>query len=230
MKIVTIEDTPELRLPHDHWIPEVAREPITEAGSSKAGGVDMYKLLKESLRQRPDYIIVGEVRGREAFVLFQQIATGHPGLSTIHSENLDRLVDRLTTKPIELPPSLLGNLDVVVFLKKIKRGDNYVRRVNEVLEMKEYDRENEKPVVSELFKWNPKDDTIDISSKSIVLQEIAEEKGASEEEIKSDLKDRIKVLRWMVRKGVKNLEAINKIIDMYSSKREELMEKIESTW
>lgn len=230
MKIVTIEDTPELRLPHDHWIPEVAREPISEEGGKDVGSVDMYKLLKESLRQRPDYIIVGEVRGKEAFVLFQQMATGHPGLSTVHSENLERLVDRLTTDPIDLPPSLLENLDIMIFLDKTRRGGNFVRRINQVLEMKRYDRDSDKPIVNELFKWDPKKDKIGSENSSAVLKEIAREEGIEEDDIKRDLKDRIKVIEWMVERGIKNLDSINRIIEMYDSNKENLMAKIESSW
>lgn len=230
MKIVTIEDTPELRLPHEHWIPEVSREPIGSKGSNKnRGEVDMYKLLKESLRQRPDYIIVGEVRGKEAFVLFQQMATGHPGLSTIHSDNLERLVDRLTTQPIGLPPSLIENLDMVIFLNKIRHKGSYVRRANEILEMEKYDREKDSPIVNRIFSWDPKDDMIKTQGKSKILDEIAEERAVEPEELKDDIKDRTKVLRWMVQSGVRNLESIGKIIGMYYNNKESLMERIEAT-
>ncbi|MFP4046092.1 MAG: type II/IV secretion system ATPase subunit, partial [Candidatus Aenigmatarchaeota archaeon] len=227
MKIVTIEDTPELRLPHEHWIPEVSREPISSKGGQERGEVDMYKLLKESLRQRPDYIIVGEVRGKEAFVLFQQMATGHPGLSTIHSDNLERLVDRLTTQPIGLPPSLIENLDMIVFLNKIRHRGSYVRRVKELLEMEKYDRKQDIPIVNKLFSWNPKNDNIDTEGKSIILKEIAEERAVSPEELKKDLEDRTKVLRWMVQNSIRNLNSIGKIIGMYYHNKENLMERVE---
>ena len=107
LKIVSIEDTAELVLPHTHWVPSVARLPMSEMGGKKIGEVDLFDLLKESLRQRPDYLIVGEVRGKEAYVLFQQIATGHSSLSTIHADSMERLVDRLTTPPISLPANLI---------------------------------------------------------------------------------------------------------------------------
>src|SRR3989338_7955806 len=92
LKVVSIEDTPELRLPLPHWVPHVARSAISVKG--KTGEVTLFDLLKSSLRQRPDYIIVGEVRGKEAFVLFQQIATGHSGLATIHAASISQLIDR----------------------------------------------------------------------------------------------------------------------------------------
>ncbi|MFB6215837.1 MAG: type II/IV secretion system ATPase subunit, partial [Candidatus Aenigmatarchaeota archaeon] len=224
MKVVTIEDTPELRLPHDHWVPEVARESIS---SDEESGVDMYRLLKESLRQRPDYITVGEVRGREAFVLFQQMATGHPGFSTIHSENLDRLVDRLTTEPINLPPSLIENLDSIVFLKKTTKQGNTIRRVNEVLEMESYDRERDRPIVNQVFKWDPNSDKMEVGASSTLLKSIAEDRAMDQDEITEELKDRVKVIEWLVEKSVRNLDSINKAIEMYYTNKERLMERIE---
>ena len=113
LKILSIEDTPELRLPHMHWVPEVARSPLSVRG--KTGEVTLFDLLKSSLRQRPDYIIVGEVRGVEAYVLFQQIATGHAALATIHAATLPQLMDRLTTPPINLPSSLFITWGMVVY-------------------------------------------------------------------------------------------------------------------
>ncbi|MCK4714971.1 MAG: type II/IV secretion system ATPase subunit, partial [Candidatus Aenigmarchaeota archaeon] len=126
LKIVSIEDTPELRLPHPHWIPEVARTPLSIKGS--VGDVSLFDLLKSSLRQRPDYIVMGEVRGKEAFVLFQQMATGHPSLATIHAASINQLVDRLTTPPISLPPSLIENINTIVFLSLSRHSGRYIRR------------------------------------------------------------------------------------------------------
>ena len=120
MKIVSIEDTAELRLPHPHWVPHVARVPISTEEGKRKGEVDLFDLLKESLRQRPDYVIVGEVRGKEAYVLFQQMAMGHPSLATIHADTLEKLTNRLITPPISLPPSLLESLDLIIFLTKMK--------------------------------------------------------------------------------------------------------------
>lgn len=227
LKIVTIEDTPELRLPHNHWVPEVARETISDSQRDSRNQVDMYSLLRASLRQRPDYIVVGEVRGREAFVLFQQMATGHPGLSTIHAENLNRLTDRLTTKPIELPPSLLENLDIVIFLLKTRRKGGYIRRVNEIVEIEKYDRQKNIPIANQVFKWNPKNDKIKTKGTSLLVKRIAEEKAMEEKEIIQDLKDRIKVLEWMRDEEIDEINTINRIIEKYHNNKEILLETIE---
>ena len=116
-KIVSIEDTSELQLPHSNWIPEVTRAGF---GPDKYGEIDMHNLLKSSLRQRPDYLIVGEVRGVEAEVLFQAMVTGHPGLSTYMQILWRQLSIDWALPPIQLPLSVLQNLDIIVFLEKMK--------------------------------------------------------------------------------------------------------------
>ncbi|HKZ40612.1 MAG TPA: type II/IV secretion system ATPase subunit, partial [Candidatus Hodarchaeales archaeon] len=155
-KIVSIEDTAELKLPHPHWVPHVAR--VAMSAEKKAGEIDLFDLLRESLRQRPDYIIVGEVRGPEAFVLFQEMATGHASLSTIHAENLPRLIDRLTTPPISLPGSLIEALDAVVFMSGTRYKDAQVRRVTEVVEITGFNRRTKLPEFNQVFKWDAMND------------------------------------------------------------------------
>ncbi|MCD6558000.1 MAG: type II/IV secretion system ATPase subunit [Candidatus Aenigmarchaeota archaeon] len=221
-KIVSIEDTPELRLAHAHWIPEVARSPI----STKKTDVDMFYLLKESLRQRPDYIIVGEVRGKEAYVLFQQISTGHPGLSTIHAESFVKLLDRLTTKPIELPMSSIENIDTIIFLQRIKKGKKYIRRVSEVVEVVGYDRDRKEPVVNRVFMWDPKTDSIKTVGKSFVLKKIAEKTNMSEHEIQEELRRRAEVLEWAVKHGISNYKEFTELINLYQTYPDKLLEKI----
>ncbi len=225
MKIVSIEDTPELRFSHPHWVPEVARQAISKIGGKITGQVDMFDLLRESLRQRPDFIIVGEVRGKEAYVLFQQMATGHPGLSTIHADSMDKLTDRLRTEPINLPPGLIENLDIIIFLSRIKRGDKYVRRIREVMEMENYDIEKEKVVANTVFEWNPVKDYFE-SSGSIILEKISKQTGQPEEEIKMELKRRALVLEWGKKIGIKDYRNFGKLVRMYYANSEELLNKI----
>ncbi len=225
MKIVSIEDTPELRFSHPHWVPEVAREAISEIGGKKMGHVDLFDLLKESLRQRPDYIIVGEVRGKEAYVLFQQMATGHPGLSTIHAETVEKLIDRLTTEPINLPPSLIENLDIIIFLSRIKRKDKYERRVKQIMEMEGYDIKEEKVNTNEVFKWDPVKDVFN-SSGSVILQKISEQTGIPEDEVEKEIENRVKVLEWGKKKGIKDYKNFGRLVRTYYANSENLMKKI----
>ncbi len=225
MKIVSIEDTPELRLPHPHWIPEVARTAISEG--KKVGDVNLFDLLKGSLRQRPDYIIVGEVRGAEAFVLFQQIATGHAGLATIHAASLPQLIDRLTTPPISLPPSLIQNLDVIVFLLQVKSRDRYVRRANQILEVTGL--KGGKPLTTEIFKWKPVEDKFEIKEKSQVSEHIAKSLGLTEASLKEELRVRREILEWMLEKRMFDYREIAKILSGYYSDPERIITLVEET-
>ena len=223
MKIVSIEDTGELKLPHPHWVPGVAR---TTVGIGESYQVDMFELLRESLRQRPDYIIVGEVRGKEAFVLFQQMAVGHPGLSTIHAETFEKLIDRLTTDPISLPPSLIGTLDIILFLNRIKKENIYLRRVVNLTEVVRYDREKRMPIVKTLFEWDPVKDMFITKAKSMFLKKVVNITGMSENDIQEEIRKRAKILRWMVERGVKDYRMVSKIINVYYNNPEGLLRRI----
>ncbi len=226
MKIISIEDTSELRLPHPHWVPEVARVAMTEMFSE--GKVDMYELLRSSLRQRPDYIIVGEVRGHEAYVLFQQMSIGHTGLATIHAENFPKLLDRLTTKPISLPINLIQNLDVIIFLKRVReRSGRYLRRVSSVIEICGYDREKEMPISNELFKWDPIKDEFVAVNKSYVLKKIIDNVGLNRDSVHNDLKRRAKVLKWMVDKNIRDYRKVSGVLNLFYISPDYLMGRIE---
>ena len=222
MKIVSIEDTSEIRLPHTHWVPEVARTPISEEGK-----VDMFELLRESLRQRPDYIIVGEVRGKEAYVLFQQMAVGHPGLSTVHAENFSKLLDRMTSPPINLPPNLLENLDLILFIKRFKQGRKYIRRVSSTTEVIGYDQNIKMPVINEVIGWDAKTDTFKAIGKSALLGKISDSTGISEKEIWTSIEQRAKVIKWLVKKNITDYKKIASVISMFYLSPDFLLGRIE---
>ncbi len=226
LKIVSIEDTPELRLPHPNWVPEVSREGFG-FGEHQTGEVTMDDLLKESLRQRPDYIIVGEVRGEEAYILFQQIATGHPGMSTIHASSLQKVMDRLTTKPIELPPSLIENLDLIVFMKRSRRRGKYLRRVDNIYEFEGYSKEDDKPLVNRIFTWDASDDKFENPNESYILHKISEEHGTTPREVQEELLRREKILKWMLKNDIKHYKEVARIISNYYDRPEEVMKKVE---
>ena len=223
LRIVSIEDTAELMLPHLHWVPSVARLPIAEIEGKKLGEVDLFDLLKESLRQRPDYLIVGEVRGKEAYVLFQQIATGHASMSTIHADSMERLVDRLTTPPISLPASLIEALDIIIFAVRIKYGSTYVRRINSIYEVLGFDREKNFPLVNEIFKWNPTGDTYETVNPSFVLKKISQQYGIREEVLQREISQRIKVINWMFERDIEDYINVAKIIKLYYTRPEDLL-------
>jgi flagellar protein FlaI len=205
-------------------VPQVARSGFGET-TEEGGEVSMDNLLKESLRMRPEYIIVGEVRGEEAYILFQQMATGHTGLSTIHADSMDKLMNRLTTNPINLSPSLIETLDFVLLVSKLRRGGSYVRRVKGIHEILGYD-ERQGVDSNKVFEWNPENDEYEQINKSVMLQEIADESAIDYEKLKNDLKNKQQVLAYMQQEQIKNYEDVGDIISMYYSNPEGLIEKI----
>lgn len=222
-KIVSIEDTGELRLPHPNWIPEVARETLAEGGK---GSVSLYDLLRESLRQRPDRIVVGEVRGRETFILFQSMATGHPGLSTIHAESIETLIDRLITPPINLPVSLLETLDMVIFISRVKMGDKTVRRLTAIEEIAGVDHKTRRPIINTFSQWNPRKDEFEIKNTSAILKKIIEMTGINKKKMEEDIINKAKVLEWLSKNKITDYKNFGKYLAQYNSNSKEFLKRI----
>ena len=170
-KIVSIEDTPELQVPHKNWIRETTR------GSSKdntGAEVGMFDLLKAALRQRPDRIIVGEIRGEEGAIAFQAMQTGHGVMSTFHAASVEKLIQRLTGSPINIPKTYVDALDVVLIQAAVKiAGRGMARRVMSINEIVGYDPISESFSFIEAFKWNPATDTFEFPGfmNSFLLEE-----------------------------------------------------------
>jgi flagellar protein FlaI len=192
LKIVSIEDTAELNLLHENWVQSVSRSGLSAAGENKYGEVSMFDLLKASFRQRPDYVIVGEVRGKEATVMFQGMASGHAGLGTIHAESLAAVIERLSTPPISLPRSLIGILDILIIQVSTPQIHENSRRCKEIIEIiPEKDKIGSKSV----FRWDSNKDETYFFSESRILEE---GEKISEEE----LENRVKFLKLMNDKKV----------------------------
>ncbi|HEC89941.1 MAG TPA: secretion system protein E, partial [Thermoplasmatales archaeon] len=139
-KIVSIEETREINLPHPNWIPGVARSGFGDVVDGKlAGEIDMYDLMKAALRQRPEYILVGEIRGREAYVLFQAMATGHVTYSTIHADSIKSLIHRLEGEPINIPRIMLQSLDIVALQTIVRVKNKRGRRCTQIIEIIDID-------------------------------------------------------------------------------------------
>ncbi len=226
-KVVSIEDTPELRLPHEHWVPEVARESVEAEEGGGEGTVTMFDLLKGSLRQRPDYIIVGEIRGREAAVLFQQMATGHPGLSTFHADSLEKVINRLITRPINLPPSLLDTLDLLLFAKRLRYKGRYIRRVVEVDEVLTYDLKNNNLKTNKVFEWDSMRDEIVPVHRSLLLQQISKNTGIPVGKLKQEIVNRMRVLEWMQARYITHYKRVGEVIKAYYNDPDSLLQLVE---
>ncbi|MBT3940975.1 type II/IV secretion system ATPase subunit [Candidatus Woesearchaeota archaeon] len=224
-KIVSIEDTAELQIPHVNWMPQVTRAGFGAAGY---GAVSMFDLLTAALRQRPDYLIVGEVRGKEASVLFHAMSTGHPGLSTLHADSVSAVIDRLTTRPIELPASLLRNLDIIIFLEKTRKGDKLIRRIGKIIEVEGYDKKNNQLETNTVFEWMPAKDSFNIKD-SHVIKKIADRAGWSVSELHQELMRRVKVLKWMQKNNIHNFIDVASIIHMYYINPQQLSTYMQST-
>ncbi|MEM2297134.1 MAG: type II/IV secretion system ATPase subunit [Ignisphaera sp.] len=211
-KIVTIEDTPELRLPHENWVQLVSRPSYIGSG---VGEVSLFHLVKLSLRYRPDVIVVGEVRGEEAYVLFQAIATGHSGMTTLHAENVDAAAKRLTSPPMNIPSSYIPLVNIAMVIRRVQIRDEKgrprpARRITNVWEVKDYEN------YLEVAKWNPAEDafTIDLS-RSIVVDRVSELTGLSRNELIDEVEKRKQVLIWLAKKGLSDYRSVSTYVYRY---------------
>jgi flagellar protein FlaI len=225
-KIVSIEDTREINLPHENWIPSVSREGfgIPESTGRRYGEVDLFDLLKESFRQNPDYVIVGEVRGKEAYVLFQGMASGHASLGTIHAGSIEDVMKRLQTPPIELSPSLIESLDAVIVMTNAREKGKSSRRVKEISEIQSVDSHTGTAHTKKIFVWIPSEDVFkeDIA-ESILLQKISFEEGVQPQKIMSELTDRKAVMAWMQKNSIVHFEHVCDVINMYYKEKSIVM-------
>src|SRR3989344_3609211 len=172
-RVVSIEDTREINLPRENWLPAVAR---TSIGVGKVGEIDLFEILKASFRQTPDYLIVGEVRGKEAFVLFQGMASGHASISTMHADSVDTLIRRLQTPPINLSPTLVNTLDCVVIAAHALVEKHETRRVREVVEIVNVNRDGTALINTPLI-WDAKGDIFYFKKQSKVFEKISVRQG-----------------------------------------------------
>jgi len=222
-KIVSIEDTQELKLPHENWIPAVSRQSFTD---KQIGEINQFDLLRAALRQRPDIIIVGETRGREAYTLFQAMATGHGGFSSIHADSIDATLTRLSSAPMDVPKALIANsLDIVTLQLKFRVNDKSIRRIIQVSEIAGINERTGDFKTNSVFKWDPKTDTHQFSGNSLMFKKIIERDGESEEQINHEITKRRVALQWMVKNNIRDLEQVSENINEFYNDSERFYEK-----
>jgi archaeal flagellar protein FlaI len=222
-KIVSIEDTQELNLPHENWIPAVSRQNFTDG---QIGEINQYDLLRAALRQRPDIIIVGETRGREAYTLFQAMATGHGGFSSIHADSVEATLTRLASSPMDIPKTLIANtLDLIYLQLKLRVKDKSVRRVIQISEIAGLDENTGEIRTNEIFKWDPHTDTHSYSGNSVVLEKIKERHGESDEQINYELSKRKLAIEWMVKNNIREHKEVSKNIREFYADPERFSER-----
>jgi len=219
-RVVSIEDTRELNLPRENWLPSVVRTGVSEG----SGGVDMFSLLRSSFRQNPDYVIVGEVRGAEASVLFQGMASGHASISTMHGDSVDSIIRRLETPPISLSPMLINGLDVMAIMTHAIVGGHETRRLREVVEVVSVDKDGV-AVTNTSSKWSPADDKFYYSKKSKVFEKICEKFGLSMEELFKEFDVRTRLLYALFNSKVLGFEDVQRVISDYGKSPEVVLKK-----
>ena len=218
-RVISIEDTRELNLPRENWLPSVARTGISSSG---IGEVDMFNLLKNSFRQNPDYVIVGEVRGKEASVLFQGMASGHASISTMHADSVDTVISRLETPPISLNPSLVNILDCVAIMSHAIVKGHETRRLREIVEIVKVQPDG-LAFTNTPFMWNPAEDNFYFKKDSKIFEKIQKKYGLSKEELQREFLVRSKLLYEIFRRKIIGFEEIQRIVqDYYKNPREVL--------
>jgi flagellar protein FlaI len=224
LKIVSIEDTRELNLPHENWIPASTR---TNFGvSTGIAEITLFDLLKASLRQRPDYIIVGEIRGAEAYTLFQAVSTGHLGMSTIHAESVESAVYRLESAPMNIPRTLIAGIDLFLVMKRVEYQGRPARRAVATSEIVGLDPRSGEILTNEIFKWNSSNDKFDYTGRSYILEKIAEKKGIDVDEASEELQRRIDVIEWMAKRDIRNYKDVSNTIRSYYENPEAFMKEV----
>ncbi|MGA9839926.1 MAG: type II/IV secretion system ATPase subunit [Thermoplasmata archaeon] len=201
MKIVSIEDTRELNLPHENWVPSLTRAGFGAKNltSGKAPGeIDMFDLLAAALRQRPQYLMVGEVRGAEAFIVFQAMATGKTCYTTFHAESVSAMVHRMENPPITLPRSLVSALNLVLLQRQVKVGTKMTRRVQSLTEIVGLDPETNELITNSVYSWNPADDTFLYSGHSYVYERVALMKNLSMKEMEREVRNRAEMMDYLL--------------------------------
>ena len=222
-KIVSLEDTREVKLPHPNWIPSVTRDSFDTAGR---GEINMYELLRAAMRQRPEYIIVGEVRGKECQTLFQAMSTGHVTYSTIHADSVSSVVHRIENPPMDVPRNMLSALDIVCIQVQARMGGKRIRRNKQIVEILDIDPRTNELITNEVFRWRSATDEITYSGKSFILEDIMEARGWNENRMREELKRRQEVLEWMRIKKIRHYKDVAKILISYFREPEVVIERV----
>jgi flagellar protein FlaI len=219
-KIVSVEDVSELNINHENWFTLISRSGFGLAGEGEIG---LYDLIKAGVRHRPDYIVVGEIRGSEAYVMFQAMATGHGGLCTMHADSLESAVKRLQQKPMDIPPAYISLMNCAIVVKRVKESDSgrSSRRATIISEITNASTSNT------AFSWNPRTgDFEETLQDSQIFKKIADSTGLDLTQILEEHQRRISILKWMIENGIRDYKTVSEIIGRYYRDPESLIQKI----
>jgi flagellar protein FlaI len=220
-KVLTIEDTRELSLYHDNWLSSVTRERFDE------DDITMYDLLRSALRHRPEYIVVGEVRGEEAVTLFQAMNTGHTTYSTMHADSVQTVINRLENEPINVPRPMVASLDLLCVQVLTRHEGERVRRIKTLAEIEGIDQRTGELDYANTFSWNADEDTFR-QRNSELLDEIQADRGWSRSELQQELRDRRAVLEHLWDEGVTDYRRFTAWVNRYYADKPAVMADIEA--
>lgn len=215
-KIYTAEDTAEVQVPHETWQRLITRESPEDDSSTD---VDLFDLVASALRSRPDYIIVGEVRGPEAQMAFQAAQTGHPVMLTFHASNVRSMIQRMTGNPINVPETFLDNCDVALFQNRVERDGELLRRVTSVAEIEGYSEVDGGVLTREVFEWDSVEDEINFNgmNNSYVLEEkVADLLGYKDKrDIYNELERRTRIIEQLIESDVLEYAEVNDALETF---------------
>jgi flagellar protein FlaI len=229
-KIVSIEDTREVNLPHENWIPGATRSGTGDRGpdGKTAGEVDMFDLVRAALRQRPNYIIVGEVRGKETYTMFQAMATGHTTYSTMHADSVKSMVNRLENPPINTPRILLSALNNVIIQIQARTEKGVVRRLKQILEIVGFEPETNELITNTVYEWDPATDGFVFKGHSFLLDKITELRNFTTDEMDAEFQRRVDVIRYLVQHRITDYRQLWRIVAQYYRDPDEVLARIRS--
>ena len=227
-KIISVEEVAEINLPHENWTSTIARSGF---GPAKEGEITLYDLIKAAVRHRPDLIIVGEIRGEEAYVLFQALATGHGGLCTMHADDVETAIKRLTQPPMNIPPSIIPLMNCMIVVKHVRKpiflesGRKLSSR--KFIRIAEIEDVNS---IHDTFIWDSSADIFESHvDESYLLQKIADDLDVPLDTILEELKRREEILTEMVEHNIRDFKSVNRALSRYYQNprllREEFFEK-----
>ena len=222
-KVISIEDTREINLPHENWIAGVTRG---GAEAEEEGDIDMYDLLRAALRQRPEYVIVGEVRGKETMTMFQAMATGHTTYSTMHADSVQSIVYRLENPPINIPRVLLNALNLVIIHSQLRVKDKRVRRITELVEIIGIEPLTLEIITNKVFTWAPASDSFNYTGHSKLFEKIMELEGLTAEEVLRERQRRSNIIRWMDKHDIRNFRDVSQIVAEYYESPDKIMDQV----
>jgi len=224
-KIVSIEDTREVELPQRNWVASVTRPSF---GEDDKGDVDEFDLLEAALRQRPDYIVMGEVRGEEGRDLFQVMSTGHTAYSTFHADTVGEVIKRFTTEPINVSKTLFTALDLVSIQTQTRVDGTKVRRNKNLTEINEYSAEHDEVNVRDVYEWQAETDEYLQMGNSNTLEELKFDRGWNQERLDEELFKRKVVLAYLIEQGLNTYTEVAASVQAFINDPDTIMALIAS--